>query len=453
MVGKTGNLNNEDLTEYFVKGCKLKKDFSIGTEHEKFGYYLNDLRPLSYSGNRNGIQDLLKCLTDFGWKSVKENNQIIGLSRGDASITLEPGGQIELSGARLKTVHETCREVHGHLDEMKKICAPLGFGLLGIGFLPKWKRGDIPWMPKSRYQIMRKYMPKKGSLGHDMMLRTCTVQVNLDYKSEADMVLKFRLGLALQPIVTALFSNSPFKEGKKNNFLSYRSYVWSKTDSDRCGMLPFVFDDGFSFERYRNYALDVPMYFVVQNGKYIDVSGESFRDFMQGTLRSMPGEYPSIKDWENHLSTLFPEVRLKQFLEMRGADAGPWQSLCALPAFWTGILYSDSSLCAAWDIVKKFSSEDILGLYKSVPRDGFKTKFRKKNILGLAQEILKISQSGLIERKKMDKNKKNEAHFLDPLFLRVKKKKTSSEELLKEFDTKWKKNIDNFYHYSAYLLT
>ena len=245
MVGKTGNLNNEDLTEYFVKGCKLKKDFSIGTEHEKFGYYLNDLRPLPYSGNRNGIQDLLKCLTDFGWKPVKENNQTIGLSRGDASITLEPGGQIELSGARLKTVHETCREVHGHLDEMKKICAPLGFGLLGIGFLPKWKRGDISWMPKSRYQIMRKYMPKKGSLGHDMMLRTCTVQVNLDYKSEADMVLKFRLGLAFQPIVTALFSNSPFKEGKKNNFLSYRSYVWSKTDPDRCGMLPFVLTTDF----------------------------------------------------------------------------------------------------------------------------------------------------------------------------------------------------------------
>ena len=323
MTRQVAGISYEDLTEYFIQGCKDRKNFSIGTEHEKFGYHLGNLKPLHYSGSKGGIRDLLEGLIGFGWKPIKENNKTIALSRRDASITLEPGGQIELSGAKLSNVHETCREVHRHLGEMKEVCSSLGFGLIGIGFLPKWKRTDVSWMPKSRYRIMRKYMSKKGELGHDMMLRTCTVQVNLDYESEADMVLKFRLGLALQPIVTALFSNSPFKEGKKNNFLSYRNYVWQKTDSDRCGMLPFVFDGDFSFERYRDYALGVPMYFVIRKGKYIDVSGQSFRDFMDGALPSMPGELPSMKDWENHLSTLFPQVRLKQFLEMRGADAGP----------------------------------------------------------------------------------------------------------------------------------
>jgi glutamate--cysteine ligase len=320
-------------------GCKPPEAWRIGTEHEKFAYTREDLRPLPYEGERS-IRALLEGLVArFGWEPMFEAGKPIALTKDGCSVTLEPGGQFELSGAPLETLHETCDEVNTHLSQVKEIAEPLDIGLVGLGFLPKWRREDITWMPKGRYKIMRAYMPTKGNLGLDMMLRTCTVQVNLDFESEADMVAKFRTGLALQPIATGLFANSPFTEGKPNGFMSYRSHIWTDADPDRCGILPFVFEDAMGFERYAEHVLDVPMYFVYRNGQYLDASGQSFRDFLEGRLPALPGELPTTSDWADHLSTLFPEVRLKHFLEMRGADGGPGRNICALPAFWVGLLY------------------------------------------------------------------------------------------------------------------
>ena len=348
--------DRRQLIEYLEAGCKPKAEWRVGTEHEKFGYTHDDLRPLPYDGER-GIRALLEGLAaQFNWQIVTENELPIALQRGGASVTLEPGGQVELSGAPVKTLHETCCEVHEHLDQVRAVAAPLGIGMLGLGFQPKWRREDIPWMPKGRYRIMGSYMPTKGRLGLDMMLRTCTIQTNLDFSSEADMVQKFRVGLAWQPVATALFANSPFTDGRPNGFLSYRSHVWTDTDPDRSGILPFVFEAGMGFERYVDHALDVPMYFVYRDGKYIDAAGQSFRDFLKGRLPALPGELPTITDWSDHLTTLFPEVRLKRYLEMRGTDGGPWRSLCALPALWVGVLYHQATLDAAWHRVKDWTS-------------------------------------------------------------------------------------------------
>ena len=322
------------LVEDLESACTPKAEWRIGTEHEKFAYDLRNLRPLPYEG-MPGIKALLEGMLRFDWEPVLEGENVIALKAADgASVTLEPGGQFELSGAAVETLHQTCNEVNTHLTQVKEVCKEIGAGMIGLGFNPKWRREDIHWMPKGRYRIMRAYMPTRGQLGLDMMLRTCTVQVNLDFDSEADMVKKMRVGVALQPVATALFAASPFSEGKPNGYLSYRSHIWTDTDPDRCGMLDFVFEDGFGFERYVDYLLDVPMYFVYREGAYIDVAGKSFRDFMAGKLAGFEGQHPTLKDWEDHMSTAFPEVRLKTFLEMRGADGGPWARLCALSAFW-----------------------------------------------------------------------------------------------------------------------
>ncbi len=357
------------LVAYVESGNKPIDQWRIGTEHEKFAFATDTLQPLPYEGPR-GIRALLEGFAEFGWQPVLENGVPIALTQNGASITLEPGGQVELSGAPLETVHQTCIEVNKHLDQAKRMGEKLGIGFLGMGFTPQWTRDDISWMPKGRYAIMRRYMPLKGSLGIDMMLRTCTVQVNLDYSSEADMVKKFRASLALQPIATALFANSPLIEGKPNGFVSYRSHIWTDTDSDRCGTLPFVFEDGMGFERYVDWMLDVPMYFVYREGRYIDVAGKSFRDFMAGRLPELKGVVPTIGDWADHLTTAFPEVRLKKFLEMRGADGGPWRRLCALPAFWVGLLYDQASLNAAWDIARSWTAEEREAMRRDVPRMG-----------------------------------------------------------------------------------
>ena len=338
-----------ELVEWFEVGSKPKADWRIGTEHEKFGFTWNDLKPLPYDGEAS-IHAMLAGLRDqFGWTPIEENGYLIGLTKDGASVSLEPGGQFELSGAPLEHIHQTCNEVGTHLEEVRQIADPLGIGFIGLGASPIWSMEETPIMPKGRYKIMRAYMEKVGRLGRQMMFRTCTVQSNLDYGSEADMVKKFRTSLALQPLGTALFANSPFLEGRPNGFLSYRSQIWTDTDPDRTGMLPFVFEDGFGFERYVDYALDVPMYFVRRGGTYMDASGLSFRDFMDGKLPILPGELPAIDDFEDHLSTIFPEVRLKRFLEMRGSDSGPWSRLCAFSAIWHAILYDEGALDAAWD--------------------------------------------------------------------------------------------------------
>ncbi|MEO3428377.1 glutamate--cysteine ligase [Pelagibius sp. CAU 1746] len=437
------------LIAYLEAGCKPAEDWRIGTEHEKFCYSLDDLRPLPYGGER-GIGALLDGLQRFGWEPVLEGENVIALSKDGASVSLEPGGQVELSGAPLKTIHETCSEVHTHLDQVRQVMGPMKAAAMGLGFNPKWARADIPWMPKGRYKIMGEYMPKKGKLGLDMMLRTCTVQVNLDFASEADMVKKFRVGLALQPVATALFANSPFTEGRPNGFLSFRSHIWTDTDPDRCGVLPFVFEDGMGFERYVDHVLDVPMYFVYRDGRYIDASGQSFRDFLDGRLPALPGEKPKMGDWADHLSTLFPEVRLKKFLEMRGADGGPWKSLCALPALWVGLLYDQGALDAAWDLVKDWTLEEHQYLRDEVPRQALHTPFRGKPLNAVARQAVEIAAQGLKARRLLDGQGDDETHFLSLLRSRVEREKSPAEYLLDDFHGRWRESIDPVFTECAY---
>lgn len=406
--------NKQQLIDYIAAGSKPESDWTIGTEHEKFGFCVESLKPVPYEGERS-IRRILESMQEYGWDPMMEGDYVIGLTKDGQSVTLEPGGQLELSGAMRQTLHQTCAEVSSHLRLAKAVSDKLGIGFMGMGFNPNTAREDVPIMPKGRYVIMRDYMPKKGNLGLDMMLRTSTIQVNLDYASEADMVKKFRVSLALQPIATALFAASPFTEGKPNGYLSYRSHIWTDTDPDRCGILPFVFEDGMGFEAYADHVLDVPMYFVEREGKYIDVSGQSFRDFLKGELPGYPGHKPTIKDWEDHMSTLFPEVRLKKFLEVRGADGGTWNRICALPALWTGIFYDQTSLDAAWDMVKDWTPEEHDHLRATVPAQAMNTSFRDKTVLDLAQQMVALSSDGLKRRNRHNSIGEDERIFLNPL--------------------------------------
>jgi len=442
-------ISKDQLVQYLAAGCKPRTDWRIGTEHEKIAFNLDDLRPLPYEG-RCSIRAMLEGLTCFGWTPVRENDLPIALTKGRASITLEPGGQFELSGETLETLHDTCREVHEHLAQVKEVAAKIGAGFLGIGFNPKWRREDVNWMPKGRYGIMRAYMPTKGDLGIDMMIRTCTIQVNLDFESETDMVEKFRLGLALQPLVTAMFANSPFVEGKPSGYLSYRSFVWTDTDPDRCGILPFVFEDGFGFEGWVDYMLDVPMYFVHRNGRYIDASGQSFRDFMAGRLPALPGEIPTMGDWTDHLTTVFPEVRLKRYLEMRGADGGPWRSICALPAFWVGLLYDTQAQAAVAALVSDWTTQDHVHLRAEVPRHALQTEFRGRPLIDIAREVVAISRAGLARRKRLDSAGIDEVHHLDTLEEILERGMTPAEIKLANNEGRWKGDVDSVYREYAY---
>ena len=443
--------NRQQLVEYLESGCKPKSEWRLGTEHEKFGFTTNDLRPLPYEG-KSSIRAVLEGLADqFSWNPVTEQGKIIALlDDTGASITLEPGGQLELSGALLENVHQTCDEVYTHLKQVKTISGPLGIAFLGMGFQPKWERKDTEWMPKGRYRIMRAYMDKRGNLGQDMMSRTCTVQVNLDFSSEADMIRKFQVALALQPVATALFANSPFVDGKPCGYVSYRSHVWEDTDPDRTGMLPFVFDSSMGFERYVDYMLDVPMYFVYRDGEYIDASGQSFRDFLNGTLPALPGEKPILQDWEDHLTTAFPEVRLKRYMEMRGADGGPWRKLCALPALWAGLLYDEPVLEAAWDLVRDWSMEERLQLRTDAPKLGLKTKIRKRTLQSIALEVLEMASTGLSGRNCLSSSGENETGFLEPLFVNAKAGLTPAEKKLELYHGRWNGSVDPVFTEGAY---
>ncbi|WP_342235459.1 glutamate--cysteine ligase [Inquilinus sp. OTU3971] len=437
------------LVDYLAAGSKPPEDWRIGTEHEKFAFRLSDLRPLPYDGP-DGIRAVLEGLAGCGWERVEENGNLIALIRDKASVTLEPGGQVELSGAPLRSIHDTCAEVADHLSLVKKVGEQLGIGMIGLGFQPKWRREDIGWMPKGRYKIMRDYMPKRGSLGLDMMSRTCTVQVNLDFASEADMVKKFRASLALQPIATALFANSPFTEGRPNGFQSLRSHIWTDTDPDRTGDLPFVFEDGFGFERYVDYLLDVPMYFVYRDGRYIDAAGHSFRAFLKGELAVYPGQLPTLNDWADHLTTAFPEVRLKKYLEMRGADGGPWSRLCALPALWVGLLYDGTALDAAWDLVKDWTTAERAALRRDVPRLGLATPFRGGTVRDVALQVLAIARHGLAARAATDAIGGTEEGFLNDLQRIADSGETQASEMLRRYETEWGGSVDPVFTAYAY---
>ncbi len=440
--------SREQLIAPMAAGEKPKRDWRIGTEHEKLVFKRSDYRAPSYA-EPCGIHDILMKMQEFGWRPVVENGKVIAMAGDDGTVSLEPAGQLELSGAPLVNLHQTCAETGRHLTQVKDIGEDCGVGFLGLGMWPDKTREELPVMPKGRYDIMMRHMPKVGNLGLDMMLRTCTIQVNLDYSSEADMAKKFRTGLALQPLATALFANSPFTEGKPNGYLSYRSHIWSDTDPHRTGMLPFVFEDGFGYERWADYMLDVPMYFVFRDGKYIDAAGMSFRDFLRGELPALPGEKPTQSDWWDHLSTAFPEVRLKSFLEMRGADGGPWSRICALPAFWVGLLYDDTALDAAWDVVKHWTMEEREALRNGVPKTALHTPIPGGGTLqDLAKEVLAISRKGLTARAQLNASGDNETGFLETLDEIVSTGKVPAQRLLDMYHGEWAGDVSRVYKYS-----
>ncbi len=438
----------EDLVRWMADGGKPKSEWRVGAEHEKFVFRLKDHAPVPYEPN--GIKALLDGLTRFGWTPVMEGENVIALERGLANVSLEPGGQFELSGAPLETVHEICEETGQHLNEVKQVADELGLGFLGLGFTPIWTRDQVPVMPKGRYKIMRQYMPKVGNLGLDMMFRTCTVQANLDFADEADMVAKFRTSLALQPIATALFANSPFIEGKPSGFVSARANVWTDTDADRTGMLDFVFKDGFGFETYARYALDVPMYFVKRGDRYIDVAGRSFRDFMEGKLPELPGERPTLKDWADHTTTIFPEVRLKKYLEMRGADSGPWSRLCALPALWMGVLYDSAALSAAWDLCKDWDIADHERLRADVTRLGLKAEVGGRTVQDVAKDLLAIAKAGLKARNRLSGGMVDETGYIAELEQIADTGVTPAERLLELYETRWNRDAGRVFDDFAY---
>jgi glutamate--cysteine ligase len=443
-VDLTPIATRDELVAWFEAGSKPKTEFRIGTEHEKFPFSIDGHRAVPYEG-RCGIRAILAGMQHLlGWEPIIEGSHIIGLfdSVGGGAISLEPGGQYELSGAPVETVHQTATELMTHLEQVKEVAEPLGIGFLGLGMTPTWSRADMPTMPKGRYKIMTDYMPKVGRLGLDMMYRTCTVQTNLDFSSEADMVMKLRVSLALQPIATALFANSPFTEGSPNGFLSFRSEIWRDTDADRSGMLPWAFESGMGFERWVDYALDVPMYFVKRGDRYIDVAGQSFRALMAKKIGSLPGEGAAISDWANHISTIFPEVRLKRYLEMRGADAGPPEILLALPAYWVGLLYDDDALRSAWDLVKGWTAEQRQQLRDDVPRLGFKATIGGRSVLELAGISLDLADKGLSRRRRLRPDGEDETIYLWPLKDMVARGVTQAEQLLDNFHNTWGRSVD-----------
>ena len=437
------------LIATLAAGSKPKDRWRIGTEHEKFGYTTSHHRPLAYEGSA-GIRAILTGLQRFGWQPVLEGGNVISLAlNGKGTISLEPGGQLELSGTTVDTVHQTHAEISEHLAQVKTVCDELGIGMLALGFTPDWRREDIQWMPKGRYKIMRSYMPKVGSMGLDMMLRTCTVQVNLDYASEADMVQKLRVSLALQPVATALWANSPFTEGKPNGSLSLRGKVWQNTDPDRTGMLPFAFEDGMGFERYVDYLLDVPMYFVYRDG-YIDASGQSFRDYMNGRLPALPGQIPTVADWVDHMSTAFPEARVKNYIELRGADSGPLDSLVALPAFWVGLLYDQASLDGAWDVAKHWTAEERDQLRADVPALGLKARIGGRSVQDIATDLLAVSASGLKGRARADQAGRDETCYLAPLQEIAASGITAAERMLALYNGPWRGDVSQAYGAFSY---
>ena len=444
--------SHDQLAEYLASGCKPRDDWRIGTEHEKFGYCKDTLNPLPYDGDRS-IRAVLEALRDrHGWDPVSEGGHIIGLTKDGANVSLEPGGALELSGAPLETIHQTCDEVNEHLRQVKDIADEIGVGFIGLGAAPIWTHEQMPLMPKGRYKLMDAYMDKVGTTGKQMMRRTCTVQVNLDFSSEADMVQKMRVALALSPVATALFANSPFFEGKPAGVKSKRMQIWETLDAARTGMLPFVFEDGFGFDRWVDYALDVPMYFVYRDGVYVDALGMSFRDFMAGRLPALPGERPTLSDWADHLTTAFPDARVKKYIEMRGADGGHWRRLCALPALWVGLMYDQSALDAAWDLAKGWDAETREALRLAATRDGLQAQVGDINMQDLAGQVLEIAQAGLVARGCAGAGGlvPDETHFLNALKESVESGKVPADELLDHYNGDWNGDLSKIYAQFSY---
>ncbi|MFG6500727.1 MULTISPECIES: glutamate--cysteine ligase [unclassified Sulfitobacter] len=444
--------HHDQMAQYLADGCKPREQWRIGTEHEKFGYCKDTLKPLPYEGERS-IRVMLEGLRDrHNWSPVEEGGKLIGLEKDGANISLEPGGQLELSGAPVETIHETCDEVNTHMREVKDVADEIGVGFIGLGAAPEWSHEQMDLMPKGRYKLMDGYMQKVGTMGTTMMRRTCTVQVNLDFASEADMVQKMRVAVAMQPIANALFANSPFLDGKPNGVKSTRGLVWRHLDDARTGMIPFVFDEGFGFEAWVQYALDVPMYFVYRDGKYIDALGQSFRDFLKGELPALPGEKPTLSDWADHLTTLFPEARVKKFIEMRGADGGPWRRLCALPAFWVGLMYDQSALDGAWDLVKGWDAETREELRIAASTHGLQAEVGGLKMHDLAREAVALSEAGLKARARPGAGGlvPDETHFLNALRDSIETGRVPADDLLADYHGPWNGDLSRIYAEYSY---
>ena len=434
------SLNKNLLVKIFSEGCKEKIKWKIGTEHEKFGFKKKSLEPINFQDIQ---QIFLKLSNKYNWEKVFEDSNLIALKKNNASITLEPGGQIELSGAPMKNLFETCKEVNQHQSELDDICKSMEIDFLGMGLLPKWKLNKIKLMPKKRYKIMSEYMPQVGSKGLDMMFRTATIQANYDFSSESDMVKKMRVSQSLQPIIIALYANSPFVDGKITNYKSFRSFIWTKTDKKRCGILPFIYDNSFSFERYVDYLLDIPMYFIIRDNEYINMTKYTFRNFLEKKV--LKKIEPNLEDWKIHLTTVFPEVRLKTFIELRGADGGPWSRVCALPAFWTGILYDKKNLNEIWTKISHWDYSGIVNFYENVRRDGLNTFTPDgEKLSDFTKTILNQSGEGLV-RRNIKTDRGNESIFLEPLKKILESGKSPAEMWKKLFFSEWKNDIDMLY--------
>lgn len=439
-------IKKDDLTEYFFRGIKSKTNLKIGVEHEKFILNNNTLKPLSYE-EHNGIKEILEKLTTIGWTPLYDDNKqtIIALKRGKEAVTLEPGGQIELSGAPLDNIHETCEETTNHLKELKKIGNELNFILLGMGVEPNLSLDDIPWMPKQRYGIMKKYMTKVGTLGHHMMKRTCTNQVNIDYSSEVDMIEKLRLMFNLESIATAMFANSPFDQGKISKYKSLRSHFWHHTDPNRTGLLPFVFEKGFSFEKYTDYALGVPMYFINRNHNYIDMTKYTFKEYLDENSNNQDDAI-LLKDWEDHLTTLFPQVRLKQYIEIRSMDACSWDLICSQPAFWIGILYDDEIMDNVKEITESWTQEDREYLNKTVPQEGLQSTFKEKKLISFAQDFFELSKKGLKKRNRLSKyGEFDESIHMKDLEKNLENGCSPADCLINKYKLNWDKSVIPIY--------
>ena len=441
--------HERQLAEYMESGSKPAADWRIGTEHEKFGWLTDSRMPLPYAGDRS-IRALFSGLERFGWAPVREGENVIGLTRGQANISLEPGGQFELSGAMMQTLHQTDAETRQHLAEVAEVATPLCIRFMGIGAAPEWRHDQMPVMPKGRYRLMTDYMGRVGTHGTQMMYRTCTVQVNLDYASEADMVKKLRVSLALQPVATALFASSPFFDGKLNGHKSWRSRIWRGLDDSRTGMLPFVFEDGMGFQRYVDWVLDVPMYFVYRDGRYINALGQSFRDFLKGQLPALPGEKPTLSDWADHMTTVFPEARVKKYIEMRGADCGDVAHLAALPAFWVGLMYDQGALDAAWDLVKGFDADTREGLRVAASVSALQGEAGGVKLLDLSRQAVALAQAGLRARARAGNGQADEAGYLDVLAESVARGEVQADRLLAQYHGAWGQRLEPVYEAVSY---
>ncbi len=438
-------INKDDLIGYFSEGEKAPGNVKIGTEHEKFVYAKNNLSLIPYNGEKS-ISKVFEKFITLGWIPIKEQNNIIALRKNRASITLEPGGQFELSGAPLDNVHETCIEINNHLEITKTIEEEENIGFLGIGFLPDGKFESVPRIPKKRYsEIMTPYMKKLGGLGLEMMYMTCTVQANFDFTSEEDMRRKVKIGTAIQPIVTGLFANSPFKEGVLNGFQSYRSYVWTKTDKNRTGLLPLMLSSNFSYEEYVDYALNVPTYFIVKDQSYIDCTDYTFKELLDGKFTKIDPEELSINDWETHISTIFTEVRLKNYIEMRGADAGGYKSLCALPAFWTGLIYCNNCIDELMELINQWSYEEINRFRIDITKIGLDAQIGNESGWDIAQKILNISRNGLSIRSRKNSFGDDETVHLDYLFQIVSERKTKATKSIESYFSDGKLDVKKLY--------